>query len=445
MIVGCGAAGTLLAANLLRSGKRQTITVVERTGDFGPGLAYSTSDDLHLLNVPVATLSAFSEAPDHFYNWAKEKDPGVEPGDFLPRRLYGDYLRDVLAEAERIGAKRGNRIERLTDEVISIESTENAERVLTASGGSIEADDVVLAIGGAPYARQRFLPSDRRIFDSPWQEGALDDAEGTVLLIGNGLTAVDATLSLCWANQGVEVISTSRTGLRPFSHLDGGLRPPASPPAWPLEELTASDLRRTFCRRVQLAEGEGLNWRDVVDGIRPQIPTLWRRLGFDEQRRFLAESAREWEIRRHRMAPKVATRLETLGESGRTRDLTAKLSEVTPKTNGIDVVLTDTYNGATSNLEVSRIISCTGPGSDITQTGGALIDGLLASGRAVPDAHRLGISTSVDAEVLGLEGRRQPNLHLIGPLRRGDLWETTAIVEIRQQAEGLARKLRRNL
>lgn len=443
VIIGCGAAGTLVAANLLRFGKRESVVIVEKTGEFGPGLAYSTADDLHLLNVPAATLSAFSTEPNDFLDWAREQDPGVEPGDFLPRRIYGEYLRGILAAAEKEGIKRGNRLTRITDEVVSIEPADSGELVHMRSGEALECDDAVLAIGGTPPLRPEFFPQDDRIFDSPWQEGALEPVEGTVLLIGSGLTSVDATLTLGWRSRDANLVSISRTGLRPFAHLPGGLRTAAAPPAWQEEEMSASGLRRAFCRRVNLAESEGLDWRDVVDGIRPQIPSLWQGLDFDEQRKFLSESSREWEIRRHRMAPKVAARLERLAESGQARNLSATLTEISPKDGGMDVVLTDTSSGATETLTVERIISCAGPGPDISRTDIPLIQSLFESGRAVPDPHKMGISTSTDASVVDSDGMPLENLHLIGPLRRGELWETTAIVEIRQQAEGLARKLRR--
>jgi len=54
-------------------------------------------------------MSAFPHLPDHFLHWAQQREqqivdgrwlPTVTASSFLPRRVYGDYLHWLLAEAE---------------------------------------------------------------------------------------------------------------------------------------------------------------------------------------------------------------------------------------------------------------------------------------------------------------------------------------------------------
>ena len=71
-IVGDGFTGSLLALHLLqrcRSGDR--IYLIERNAQFGRGLAYSTGNPNHLLNVRAGNMSAYSDQPDHFVEWLR--------------------------------------------------------------------------------------------------------------------------------------------------------------------------------------------------------------------------------------------------------------------------------------------------------------------------------------------------------------------------------------
>src|SRR5262249_25933660 len=94
-IVGGGASGALGAANRLREGPPGLrVTVYEPRAELGLGVAYSTREPWHRLNVPATGMSAVPGDPDHFRAWA-----GAAPEAFLPRLAYGRYLRQVLADA----------------------------------------------------------------------------------------------------------------------------------------------------------------------------------------------------------------------------------------------------------------------------------------------------------------------------------------------------------
>src|ERR1700690_4401020 len=91
VFVGAGASGVLSAAALLRA--RCATVLVERDLSWRTGAAYATRDPQHLLNVPAGKLSAESERPDDFVDWATDREHGVSASSFLPRQLYGEYLR----------------------------------------------------------------------------------------------------------------------------------------------------------------------------------------------------------------------------------------------------------------------------------------------------------------------------------------------------------------
>src|SRR5690606_20252094 len=99
VIHGCFSA-SITAAPLTRmaglSGQKLKVIVVERRGTVGEGVAYGSREPHHLLNVPAAKMSAWPDRPNDFVEWAQARIPGARPSDFLPRQLYGQYVRETL-------------------------------------------------------------------------------------------------------------------------------------------------------------------------------------------------------------------------------------------------------------------------------------------------------------------------------------------------------------
>ena len=69
-------------------------------------IAYSTRQPEHLLNV-VARMSALADQPSHFVEWLRTRHEYAdmpEPAcgeQFIPRRIYGDYLQSLLSGMPR--------------------------------------------------------------------------------------------------------------------------------------------------------------------------------------------------------------------------------------------------------------------------------------------------------------------------------------------------------
>ncbi len=92
VIVGGGASGALVATQLARRATAPLdVTIVEPRPRLARGLAYSTEDPRHLVNVPARGMSALPDVADHFTRWAR--CPGVA---FATRERYGDYLEAVM-------------------------------------------------------------------------------------------------------------------------------------------------------------------------------------------------------------------------------------------------------------------------------------------------------------------------------------------------------------
>ncbi|EPX64843.1 hypothetical protein D187_000265 [Cystobacter fuscus DSM 2262] len=447
LVVGGGASGTLLVTQLLRNAPGPLrVALVEREARTGPGLAYSTSHSSHLLNVPVGRMSAFPDDPEHFLRWMRRVEPDTDPGDFVARQRYGQYLEALLRESRRAAAP-GVVLELIRGEVSALSEEDGVVRVSLAQGPSLEARAVVLALGNASPAD---LPVDGGgLFESvnyvrsPWAPRALEHIEPhhSVLLVGTGLTMVDTVLSLAERNHEGRIHALSRHGLLPQVHRPGVQ--PSPPPRFSEPRST----RALFHELRREIEGlpEGSDWRCVVDGLRPVTASLWRGLPVPAQRRFLRHLRTLWDVHRHRMAASVADTLAQLRRAGVLHVHAGRLRGfqmleegwVEARARPRGVVFEATFR-------VQHVINCTGPDCSFSR-GQPLLRSLLESGLARRDALGLGLSTDEGGALLDGQGQPSAVLFTLGPLRRGELWESTAVPEIRDQAAALAWRLRREL
>jgi uncharacterized NAD(P)/FAD-binding protein YdhS len=445
-IIGGGASGTLLATQLLRrmhpEGMR--VVLVERRPRIGPGLAYSTPYPFHRLNVPAGQMGSFPRDPGHFLRWARRRDPDAKAGDFLPRSSYGSYLAEVLANAER-RALAGAEIERCHDEALAVRAGEGtrALRVELASGPTLDADRLVLALGNPPPtvpggAAADLLDSGRFHAD-PWDTGiaAAGAGDRSVLLIGTGLTMVDVALVLAEADRAVRICAVSRNGLLPRSHLAGGVSPEGAfelpPGRFTLDELIAA-----VESEIASVEAAGGDWRSVIDSLRPVTNRIWQRLCDEDRERFVREVARHWEVRRHRMAPEVAGMLEELLSSGQLVIERGEITKIRAAAGGLLVSVRDPGTGEVSERPFDRAVNCTGPAQDLSRTPDPVIASLLEAGEVRPGPYRLGLDHDSRGAMITRGGEVSRLIFGIGPVRKGRLWETTAIPEIREQALELA-------
>ena len=84
------------------------------------------------------------------------------------------------------------------------------------------------------------------------------------------------------------------------------------------------------------------------------------------------------------------------------------------------------------------VVLCTGPDDAALLTTPPLL-ALANAGVICPGPHGMGVDTdAVSGQVKDLAGSPVAGLFTVGPLRRGTLWESTAVPEIRDQAEQLA-------
>jgi len=139
-------------------------------------------------------------------------------------------------------------------------------------------------------------------------------------------------------------------------------------------------------------------------------------------------------MHRHRVAPAVGTDLADLMAAGRLRVQAGKVVGVSEADGVAEIRIAPRAGGPVVLLRADAVVNCTGPADAIDDGSRPLIASLLAQGLAEPGPHGLGLAVTDAGEVIGSNGA----CYALDWLRRGVLWETIAIAEIRDQAEALA-------
>jgi uncharacterized NAD(P)/FAD-binding protein YdhS len=440
-VIGGGFSGAIMAAQLLRRGDPISVVLVEKTASIGRGLAYGTDCSSLLLNVRARNMSAFPDDPNHFLRWAQSNhDPGTGPGSFLPRAVYGRYVQAVLRDAEQHGS---NPLERVKDEALQLSPTGDGIEVTLCSGRRILADKVVLALGNFPpsdpLATWNAAPGSR-YFRNPWSESTFEGVKnlGDILLVGSGLTSVDVTVQLREQGCRGTIHILSRHGLLPQPHRATD----ACPRFWnESSPKSIAGLLRMVREQIRQGQERGLEWQSVFDSLRPQVAQIWQSLSEPERRRFLRHVRPYWEVHRHRAAPQIAQSIAEQISCGQIQVHAGRITGYTEDRSGVKVIYHDRRSGTANAISVDRVINCTGPESDCRRLDNRLISSLLASGLTRPDPLFLGLDVSPDGALISRTGTISDSLFAIGPIRKGSVWESTAVPELREQIHRLVEHL----
>jgi uncharacterized NAD(P)/FAD-binding protein YdhS len=427
-IVGGGASGTILAAQLARRGLSSIL--IDGSGRAGRGVAYSTTEPAHLLNVRAEGMSAWAGEPDHFARrFAQE---GGEPRGFAQRRLFGRYLGDMLGDAVTSGKAAV-----IDATAVSSAREDGGWRIALDDGGSVEAQALVLAVGNQePEALGAFAGIGRRFIANPWGEDAraavaeLAQSGGSALLVGTGLTMVDLVLSLDSAGHQGRILAVSRRGLAPRGHANFDPAPVS------LEEVPAGSVRGLW-RWLRRRSAE-VGWRAAIDSLRPHSHPLWQSLDVGEQRRFLRHARPWWDVHRHRIAPEVAETVARMIGEGRLQVMAGRILSAAETGEGLEVAIRRRGAREPTAERFDFAFNCTGPLHSIARTKDKLLRSLLDADEAKPD--HLGIGLEVDGTC-----RAGEHLWAMGPLTKGRYWEIIAVPDIREQAAQVADDIEREI
>ncbi len=455
LIIGGGLSGAMLAAQLLRLPGKRSVLMIEPRAELGRGEAYSAVELGHTLNGNAARMSVDPDNPDDLTQWltayiaaggwpesAEQPVPVSEL--FPPRGIFGLYVQQRLAEARALGVVEGSTIEHVQAEAVDLQTDDHRVLLTLSNGQQLQSACAVLATGMFAAARtpQKESSGVNAAALDPWDVAAMRqlDPLSTVLIIGSGLTMVDAVVSLEQAGHRGPIEVFSRHGLLPHVR--------RQPPGW--VDFLAADpsictprqLVRELRRHCRDAIAQGIDWQAPLDTVRAHIGRLWSQATDVQRRQFVRHVRPWWESHHHRSPPLSAQLVERLHGEGRLRIRAASFKGLESSSDDrVSIRIRRRGEADTVVVSSAALINSSGIEYDWRRVARPLPQQLLARGLVQPGPLALGIAAAVDGAVLNADGKVATRLFAMGPPLRGMWWESTAVTDVASQAKALAIRL----
>ena len=443
-VIGGGFTGAAVAFHLARRGRPDLrVSVYEPREALGQGLAYSTMDPSHRINVPSASMSLLPDDEQHFDRWlvrrpefAEDQAASLPDGRRFPARaLFGLYVGEALAPHLRSGAVVHRRTR-----VTGVERTDRRWRVTDEAGAIRDADVLVIAAShpppSPPEPLARALAKDPRFVANPWTPGALDriGPRDRVLIVGSGLTMADVIATLDARGCHGPILAISRRGQRSRGHAptpvgrEGDFLAPPS--------TSALALLRRVRRGVRAAAVEGRSWHGLFDTLRFQGAGVWRALPQLERERLVRHLRPYWDTHRYRIAPQIEGLLSRRLRAGGLQIIAGRVQSAMPYDDRIDVSIRE--RGGVLRLDAfDAVVATTGPAHARILDTSPFLAKLAAQGLVEPDSIGLGLAVDERSRPKGRWGSID-DAFVAGPLARGEFGELMGQPEVAHHASFVA-------
>ena len=432
-IVGDGYAAAVMALHLLRKGVSAGLITIIGSRAPGKGNAYSSASPFFRLNVREDLPIVFSEDPLHFARWARanlnDPESKTNAGYFYRRHDFGNYVSQLFCNAP--GSVE---IERVAARVEQLILKDGYWVLVLDDARQFNAKQVIIATGNAPpvwpcAVTQSTIDSvnrpSSRMVQNPWTGDYLGSIhqDDHVILLGGGLTALDAINAL--VGQGhrgmVDVISP-----RAFFPPAQAPWKKCNEPRFP-KDVSPRHLVRFMRDYLPNAPTHTAEWQSAWEELRPHLNAVWQTFSARQRRTLLKRLGWLWSLYRFRASPQTIAAYESMRARHQVRFVLGRAKQITCAESKVNVLMS-----SGSALTGDRIINCTGVGSD------PLLDQLIRSGLALPDALLQSIAVDAHFRVINPKGEPRPNLWMIGPATMGSLGDVVAASAIAKQAEQLA-------
>lgn len=481
-IVGSGPSGIGVFCELLEALKTKgrnrlvSITLIEKSSEFGSGLPYCTKLDAHVINMAVATMSLRADEPDHFYRWllankklwAERCDiPFLKEGDVVPRSLFALYVNHMYQDARETAQSLGVDITTIIGEATDVCENSDGVRV-TIDNKDRYYDQVFLCIGNQSAIVGREFDGLPGYFHDAWPEDRIMASvprDEPVTILGSGLTAIDVLITLQENRHRAPLTMVSRHGLLPK------VRNRAKP--YELVHISPRNLRKltqngahslSLANMIQLLKAEfanadaqfgrdadhyraadtsavevlkediarvrtgHANYFSVLKAIDEQIGEIWNAMSLEARFEFDQYFRTIWNTYCYPMPLQNGLRVLAALESGQV-SVRGGLRDISHD------AARQTYRllfGAEPEQEIVEtrfIINATGQGTDITRCRNTLLEAGMRNGSILP--HPLG-GIDVDFQTCRAKSNRPRHsgkLYVVGLLTRGVHFYTNSIIE----------------
>ena len=419
-VIGGGFSGTMVIRQLIDLGFKGEITRYHAPDSETCGPAYHTENSELLLNVRSENMSAFPDKPNDFVAFLQKEFPGVsDPENFVPRSIYGSYLKHLWKETILLAREKN----------ISLQLNQAYLPDLSM------IDGVVLATGNEiprfPKELDLDLKSSSYYQGNPWNIDFHSISRKLPLFIlGNGLTMVDTVLRLRHLGFEQKITALSSHGFQMLAH-------PSSKKinfdhAKPTNTDLVSLLHFFNLKRKALSLGE---FMALIDSLRPNFTQWWKGFSLLEKKMFVQRLRHFWGTVRHRIPAEIEKKIKEERISGGLEVCAGKLISVELKNEGLSIrYLTSEQE---QEGDFACLINCTGPETSLTKVNNPVLQSFLNKDWIQADELDLGLKIKPENHLA--IGQAPIPIYAIGNLCRGSLWESTAIGELRSQAKLIAK------
>lgn len=447
LIIGGGFSGMMTAINLIKEEADVLITIINDTYEPSLGAAYSTTNFVHLLNVPAGKMSAFANNPSDFIDWLKSKEEynhlitdSIE-NEFIPRAIYGVYLAEIVEKY-----KSHPKINWINGTAYDIRITDEGYDVILKNNDCYSGNFLILASGNIlpsnPPIKNETFYSSKNYFRNPWNDSFLNkmNRNKPVLIIGTGLTMIDCVLSLKSIQFKEKIYAISPRGYIPRPHTKAEIYPDFYSE---IKDQSLLAIFKAVRKHIKKAEDTGIPWQSVIDSLRPHVQEIWKSFSDKEKLQFISHVRHIWGVARHRLPQHIHSEIDDLIKTGQLEIIGGRINNIIETNeNELNVEVLLRKQKSYKTIKASCAINCTGPQTNYNTIENELYQNLIQKKIILPDANRLGIKATINYEILKSESTVHKNMYAIGSLLRGVLWETTAVPELKQQAYDIAQQIK---
>lgn len=434
-VVGGGISGALTVLNCIKQSKAQLhIIWFDAQNKFCKGFAYSTLDEQHLLNVRASNMSLFADEPNHFVNWLTKFYSNYSGKDFVPRKLFGNYVAHTFENL--LITNSLVIIQQIAEEVVAIDKINDEFELKTTQ--VYKAQQLVLALGNFLPAHPKSISteflSSENYFQNAFHFSLVKRAstKKKITIIGSGLTMIDVLVSLHHNNYAGKITIISPHAYIPQAHNENPL--PSVAPF--IEENKVYSLMELFAlvnQQLKVAVKNNLNPHSVIDVMRPHLQFIWLNFPLADKQQFLRHLRHKWGVARHRVPSQSMTIFNQMRSLGLLNLVKGRISDIKAVNDAFEIKYSNSKNEYPM-IATELIINCTGPQSNYLNIPSVLVQNLIKNDFILPDSINYGINADGNGQI-------STNIYTIGPPLKGILWESTAVPEIRLQARDLAAKI----
>ena len=428
-IIGSGFSAASLALHLVSDGLPGDCLTIVGPGRLGSGQAYGCMADDFRLNVRADLQRIWPDDPNHFVRWAaarleNDHDAVTDVGTFYRRHDFADYVEQELEACPGMAS-----VTHRQATATSVTAKADGWYVELDEPAGIETQRIILATGNpAPDWPFPNPPQDRpTLIRSPWKGDWPSDiaADSDILVIGGGLTALDALHILHRRGHAGRITLVTPEGMLPPVQTNWQDTPSLD---WP-DRLRGSGFLRFMRQSVKDGDWSQTEWQRRFEGLRINISTVWRRLPPADQQRLLRRVGWLWSLARFRAGPQPIASAETMLTSG-------QLNIIADRVVGLSTAPDGRHRadlGREDVMTADAVINCSGAGRD------RLVSRLIADGViAAHSAMKQRPAVTSKLSLLRADHTPHDRLFALGPVTAHAYGDVIGAATISRQAQLLA-------